>query len=141
MLHVEPYRGDHLGRLVEAHGISLLAPLEPYYNAALETAGPAYTGFVDGLPVAAAGIANLWPGRAEAWAVMTPATRHHMTAITRAVRAFLDLAEVRRIDCAVKADFEAGHRWARLLGFEQEGVMRAYGPDGCDYARYARVRG
>ena len=32
-----------------------------------------------------------------------------------------------------------GEAYAQWLGFEKEGIMRKYGPDGTDYIRYARV--
>jgi hypothetical protein len=39
----------------------------------------------------------------------------------------------------VYPNFEPGHRWARMLGFEQEGLMRAFGHDGSDMVMYSRV--
>lgn len=45
----------------------------------------------------------------------------------------------RRMQFEVKADYVEGQRWAESLGFEREGLMRAWGPDGCDHYLYARI--
>ena len=36
--------------------------------------------------------------------------------------------------------FEPGHRWATMLGFEREGLMRAFGQDGSDMVMYSRIQ-
>jgi len=48
-------------------------------------------------------------------------------------------SKVKRIQTNVKADFKLGHRFAEWLGFEKEGLMKYYGPDGSNYIRYARI--
>jgi hypothetical protein len=45
-----------------------------------------------------------------------------------------------RIQTTVREDFRAGHRWAKMLGFEPEGLMRQYDPDGKDHRLYARIQ-
>lgn len=62
-----------------------------------------------------------------------------MLAIVRAVRAWLDRQPARRIAMDVREDFAAAHRFARLLGFQAEGLMRAYGPNGENHMLYARI--
>lgn len=101
----------------------------------------AYTALVDGEPVAIAGLIEMWPGRAIAWSFVGANAGPHMVRITRAVERFLGLCEHRRIEAYVDPNFEAGHRWMRLLGFDREtpGVMRAFTPDGRDQVLYARV--
>jgi RimJ/RimL family protein N-acetyltransferase len=53
---------------------------------------------------------------------------------------FLDNAPYRRIEATVDVGFKQGHRWIKMLGFELEGYMRAYRPDGADMLLYARVK-
>jgi hypothetical protein len=48
-------------------------------------------------------------------------------------------ADFRRVEATGRVGFDAAHRWFSLLGFDAEGVMRGYGPDGADHVRYARV--
>jgi hypothetical protein len=97
-----------------------------------------WTGVVDGRPVACAGFMPQWPGRTIAWAYLNANSGPHMLFVTRAVRKALDKVKG-RIEFAVRRDFDAGHRWARLLGFDVETyVMKAYGPDGEDVTSYVR---
>jgi hypothetical protein len=63
-----------------------------------------------------------------------------MIPLTRRIRKAMDDAEgVRRFQMSVRADFGPGIRWAKLLGFEPEGVLSKYGPDGADHILYAKV--
>ena len=44
-----------------------------------------------------------------------------------------------RVEFTVRADFEKGHRWAKMLGFTVESpLLRAYGPLGEDHVGYVR---
>jgi hypothetical protein len=104
--------------------------------------GDAWTGLVDGRPVGCAGVVKVWDGRGYAWALLGVDAKHHMKAITRAVRRGLETTNYRRIEMAVDAGFDAGCHWARMLGFELETPrpMRAYLPNGNDAWLYVRVR-
>lgn len=90
------------------------------------------------------GVLEMWPGAGRAW--LAPACqlrRRHWPAITRMALFLFDAAHqagMRRIETVVREEFAAGHIWARLLGFESEGVMRRWGADGLDYRLYARLR-
>jgi len=75
-----------------------------------------------------------------AWAVMSDMGQVRLGYVTRWCRAYLDDTDVRRIDVIVRAGFSNGHQWARLLGFEPEGVQRAFFADGEDMHVYARIR-
>ncbi len=102
--------------------------------------GRAWTAEVDGEPIACAGLIEVWEGRAYAWALIGRNAGPWMAAITRAVRRALDVAPFRRVEMAVDATFEAGNRWALLLGFtrETDKPLRCYLPSGDAYL-YARV--
>jgi hypothetical protein len=102
---------------------------------------PAYTGMVDDKVIACGGIVALWQNRAQAWMCMSPESGKYLLAIYRAVGRFFDTLPYNRIEAAVYADFLAGHRWARMLGFELE-CPRAekYFPDGAAASLYAKVK-
>jgi hypothetical protein len=75
------------------------------------------------------------------WAVLADDAGAHMVRLDKAVRRFLAIHErYRRLEASVQQDFPEGCRWLELLGFEREGPLRAYGDDGADHWRYARVR-
>jgi hypothetical protein len=88
-----------------------------------------------------AGICQIWPGRAEAWALFGADVGQFMKPLVRHVRFVLDSYQCRRIEISVKQGNAEGHRIAKLLGFgEPEGVLRAFHPDGSDMCMYARIR-
>lgn len=114
----------------------------PDYATTLEHSGQAFTGVHGGQVVCVAGCANVWEGRALAWAFVSPAAGACMVTLHRAVAGFLAQAQYRRIEAIVDDGFEAGHRWMRLLGFRLETPdgMPGYLPDGRKTFLYARVR-
>lgn len=97
-----------------------------------------WTGVVDGEPIAVAGTMEQWPGRHMAWAYLADSTASHMTWVTLATRR--KLRDVKgRLELTVREDFAAGHRWARLLGFEVESpCLKRYGPRGENHVGYSR---
>lgn len=83
-----------------------------------------------------------WPGRHNAWFVPTSLAPHCMLRITRLVDKFTGPVKG-RIEVTVRADFAAGHRWAKMLGFEVEnapGLLMGYGPMGEDHIAYVRFQ-
>lgn len=112
----------------------------PGYGQELVEAGPCYTVRRDGKIVCCAGVAELWKGRASAWALLSYDAGRSMRPLHRMVEDFLDNCGIRRVEAYVGPDFEPGHRWARMLGFEREGFMRAFHTNGSDVVLYARIR-
>ena len=45
---------------------------------------------------------------------------------------------IKRLQTAVKKDFYLGHKFAKWLGLEEEGLMRKY-QNNEDYIRFARI--
>ena len=90
-----------------------------------------------------AGILPQWPGRAIAWALLTRelTARHFLRVHHKVLNVLLGAhgRGARRIETTVDAGFDAGHRWARALGFSPEGLMRSYSPEGRDHVLYARI--
>ncbi len=140
-MRIIPFAAGHLDLLALQGGQSYLVPLiDGGYAAALERMGPAFTAVADGRVVGVAGVAPQWRGRAVAWALLSECGPPVFLAVHRAALRFFALQGYRRIEAGVDVRFTAAQRWARLLGFEREGLMRGYGPDGHDAYLYARVR-
>ncbi len=116
--------------------------LDPEYVRFMAESGFAYTGIVDGVPVAISGMFLVHPHIGNAWALLSDRAYQHLLPITKAIKQFLEGQNIKRIEVAVKHDFKEGHRWAKMLGFENEtpNGMRAYGIDGETYDLYARIR-
>ena len=110
------------------------------YISSLIAAGPAYAMVKDGETIIMAGVSIFWKGRAFGWATVSRQAGPYMRRITAEVRKFLESSDIKRIETAVDCRFDAGHRWADLLGFTYEGTMKAWGPQGNDFDMYARVK-
>jgi len=137
-----PYVPAHLAALAP-HVDASLTPLldEPGYAKTLAVPGLSWTALAGDTPVGAGGVLPIWPGRALAWALVGTLPKTAWTAVTRQALAVLQHAHAQghgRIEAHVDAAFANGVRWARLLGFAPEGLMRRFTADGRDHLLYAR---
>ena len=141
MTTIVPYEPEHLLAidLQEAQGY---ARQNLNRQVAEQLAGPySYTVLRDGRPVAVLGVLKLWDNRALAWTFIGRDAGPSMVIIHRFVKEALDLLPFRRVEADTPCDFEAGHRWLKMLGFNLEAEhMEAYLPEGGDSSLYARVR-
>lgn len=141
-MRIVQFEPDHLKLLLLQPSQAIMQPLldNAEYAQSLKDAGPAYSA-VDGDAVfACAGFIPQWEGRTLAWALISAEAGKHFVMITRAVKRAINLHEFRRVETAVRTDFNEGHRWAELLGFKREATMAGYGPDGASYDLYARIQ-
>lgn len=85
----------------------------------------------------------IWGGVASVGALFTPHLTKYRVASIRAVKSVIDLMfkefNLHRMEMAVQADYRTGHRWAKALGFEPEGILKKYGPDQADHIMYGRT--
>ena len=107
--------------------------------------GRVWTGRWNGAVAAVAGYAEPWPGRACIWIAILDDFPQSVNgavalALTRLGRKLISGMPHRRIEATVLAGFDAGERWARMLGFEYEGTLRCYDPLGRDHQLFAIVR-
>lgn len=114
--------------------------VNPEYGEQLAASPWAFTGMVDGRVIVCSGVHEVWAGRGVAWALISKDAGAHFFAVHRAVSGFLKQAPLRRIEAMVDAGFQAGIRWAEMLGMQREGLMRAYSPTGNDYFIYSRIQ-
>lgn len=137
---VTPFRAWHLDWLMArgnaAEGVGMTLPEAALAEAEKQNT---WTGVWEGDPIAVAGTIKQWPGRHLAWAYLPVSTGHHMLWITREVKRNLDTLDG-RIEMTVRADFEPGQRWAKMLGFELETpLLRRFGPQGEDHVGFVRI--
>lgn len=110
------------------------------YGAALAQSGDAFSAIKGRRVLGCAGIELIWENRGIAWSLLGDVTATEMLAIHRRVAAFLEGQPLRRIEMTVDCGHAPGHRWARMLGFQHEGKLQAYTPDGRDCDLYARIK-
>lgn len=142
-LTVEPFRPFHLSLLI-AQGVQSSQAREvshvPASYASLgRPPGLSMTVRQDEQIVLVGGITEFAPSYGLLWAVLSQEAGRHLLFLHRATRRFIDLQPWRRLEASVEVGFPAGCRWLELLGFEYEGPLKAYGSDGEDHMRYARI--
>lgn len=124
---------------IEPHHLALIRPQAAQQPMHELPPGDGWTVVHDGLPLCCGGLVEVWTGRAYAWAYLDRDCGPHLLGMTRVIRSLLDRSGFRRIEMAVDADFEAGCRWARLLGFKHENLAAKYMPHGGDAHIFVRV--
>jgi len=109
----------------------------------LEQEGLAFAGLINNEVIAAAGMKRVWGNVAEGWFIGKKEVWNYPITIAKAVKENIDhLAKsnkIKRLQTAVRADFGIGIRFAKWLGFTNEGLMKHYGFDGSDHFRFARI--
>lgn len=138
MLAVPMHPADLLGMDLQPAQRDFAPSITPEYAASMQQGGACWViRAPSGAAVACGGLFHLWQGRAVAWAFLSPSAP--MLEATRFAQKMLGESGIRRVECWVDVDFQAGHRWARMLGFNLEGRMAGFSPEGHDMDLYSRV--
>lgn len=143
-MKIVPFKAEHLRQLrIQNAQLKCMTWMPADQADTIESlsAIEAYTAMDGDRVIGCAGVLELWKGRAAAWAFLADGMGRQFVTLHRAVKRFLDVADYGRIEAEVALDFEEGHRWAHMLGFELENPrMRKYFPDGSDAALYVKVK-
>lgn len=137
-----PFIAEHLHTLEAQPAQSRMsAAISPELAVMLEKQS-SFTALDEGRPVGAAGVlTDKGTHRGMAWAFLSVMPARKFILVHRAVKSYLDGCYIPRLEMTVECDFEAGHRWAKLLGFTLEAErMRAWTADLVDVSLYARIK-
>ena len=97
-----------------------------------------------GVVLAVVGVAYKWRGVGEVWTLLSDDAKGRGIALSLGVTRFIAMLHRERGYCRLQATAEHGDavaaEWLRRLGFEHEGTMAAYAPNGSTHELYARVR-
>ena len=139
---IVPFEAAHLRlMMVQPAQVQTLGFVKESDLEMIEKKTQAFTAIADDEILACAGVIEYYPGRGEGWSYLSANIKHHMVPVVRAIKTYIQDSNVRRIEITVDADFEQGHRMAKLLGLELEAPrMRAYDLAGRDRALYARIK-
>jgi len=106
--------------------------------------GHAFTGALAGKPMCSFGIIKLWPGVAEMWLIPDANLTTVARPFHRATKAFIDICmddlQLVRLQVTVHTLNVPADKWIKRLHFNEEGVLRKFGPEGADYRIYARLK-
>lgn len=114
---------------------------EESYKEAAEQKGSVSI-FHDGSCIACMGIITLYEGRGYIWSIMGEDAGKHMVKIHKIATSLLEqiAPTMRRIEAYVDCDFPQAIRWIKMLGFEKEGIMKNFNPNGTDASLWARYK-
>ena len=92
--------------------------------------------------IGAAGLIQVHPHRAIAWAMLSADAGPYMLSVTRKIKNFFKSQPTKRIEITVLEGFKEGHKWAKLLNFTLETPegMRGHGVGGETEYLYSRVK-
>lgn len=97
----------------------------------------------DGVVLGVFGVTEIYKGRAVVFSFISQKAGKGMLGMIKTLRKMIDdgmeKTGVERLEMSVLEGFEHGDRFAIMLGFEFEGVMRKY-YKGKNYKLYARVK-
>lgn len=90
----------------------------------------------------AAGLVQIWPHKATAWALFDKEAGVGLVACARKMKRVIDMSPYSRVEITVAEGFDAGHRFARILGAvcETPEPMRKYGYAGGAETMYAIIK-
>jgi RimJ/RimL family protein N-acetyltransferase len=107
-------------------------------------AGIAISVIQNGKTLGIFGSAKIWNGLEEAWFLVDEVVRRYGISMTKVAKVFISekFAEdsLNRMQITVRCDDVRAYKWAKCLGFSDDGVMRRFGPDGSDFFMMSIVR-
>lgn len=144
MVPFEIEHGRHLldadrrdGIDVLCEGISEEAVMEAWKK------GVCYTLLLDGEPVVSSGIIHIGFNRGEAWTLVSSLFYKHRKTCFKRIKEMVGIIaqsmELVRVQSTIRADKPWADRWMKHLGFEREGLMKRFGPNGEDFVLYSRI--
>ena len=143
---IVPYKTQHGDEMIEFGLNDKLMDIDASFTENridFAMAGLSFTLLDDNKPVCSGGIIPTWLGNAEGWVISSKRIFKNKIKAARLIKKRTDLLcannKIWRLQTTVKADFKIGFRFAQFLGFKNEGLMKAYGPDRTDYYRMARI--
>ncbi len=103
-----------------------------------------YTLLEDGKIVAMGGVHMLWDKVGEAWVMLGKGAKSKPRTVAKYADLMFDVIvhknKLNRVQASIAVNDAKAVRFGKWMGFEMEGLMRSYGPDGSDYYRMARVQ-
>ena len=143
---IVPYKTQHGDEMIEFGLNDKLMDIDASFKENridFAMAGLAFTLLDNNVPICSGGIIPTWLGNAQGWVISSKRIFRNKVKASRLIKERTDLLcannKIWRLQTAVKADFKIGFRFAQFLGFKNEGLMKAYGPDKTDYYRMARI--
>lgn len=140
-MNVVKFEPRHIALVEAAGGRKLFGPL-PFAPGAAELCAehPAWSIFDNGQILACGGIHLDHEQCGTVWSLLLPATGKRMRYVHRIATYALNTSALRRLQAHASPTFAPALRWLEMLGFDYEGRMRKFTPNGSDMLLFARIR-
>lgn len=145
MIEVIPFEPEHIYGMKPLIKDGFLPKVlnDMEYLENLKKYGTAFSGFTpDGHCVGAAGVRQVNLKTYEGWAILAEDSKKNIKSILRAIDLFIqnyfEYNVADRFQATVRMQHTEGHRFAKLLKFSPEGILKNF-DNGEDYMMYARI--
>lgn len=138
-MKIVDFRPEHYKEIEDVYsepGLSDILFSQAEQMEAMSKLGPCWTFMTDDdRVIGCIGMIMLWQGVGQAWAVFSPLIEEHGIAVSRAAKRMIshgfDEYGLDRLQAIVLPEEGRNIKWARFLGFEEEGIARklVYGKD------------
>lgn len=105
-----------------------------------------YTALWDGKIVGVGGASMMWKGVYEFWLILTKDSNLNgahgiiaFDAIRKKIDEIIEDNDIKRAQATARLDFPKAIKMLEALGFQREGLLRRYTPDGASVYRYSRI--
>ncbi|AUR93055.1 acyl-CoA N-acyltransferase [Vibrio phage 1.182.O._10N.286.46.E1] len=95
----------------------------------------------DGMVKALVGMQLQWSGRAIVWALLGDVKNwvSFHREVKNLMENYINKRGIIRLEMTTEIDFVQSERWAKMLGFKEESILKNYGPDGKDHKMMVRL--
>ena len=112
----------------------------PSYKHAICQNSIGKTGRLDGVIIGICGITQVASYLGEGWAYFADTMPKGSIKVIKEIRKFIQAQKhIRRIQCTVDICNFNALKYARVLGFKPEGILRAFGPEGHDHVMFTII--
>ena len=145
MIKLIDFKSDHAQQLVTSIMNDPQTSIDKKYHElldGLEVQNMSFTATHNDKIICAGGIIPIWDGVFEGWVMGSDLIWKFRIASAKIIKQRMEELivknKVQRLQTAVKKDFILGHRFAKWLGLQEEGLMRKY-QNNEDYIRLATI--
>jgi hypothetical protein len=139
-----PFRVEHASLIKARDRTAAVLPISTEAILQMQAmAGHAITALLHGQPAACFGSVHIWTGVEEMWCLLENRSRKYALSLTKIAIAYSDFRVIsenlHRLQITVRSDDLRAVRWGKAIGFETDGLMKKYGPDGSDFFLMSRT--
>lgn len=106
--------------------------------------GVCFSAIKDGRVLVVGGVLQTTANTGHCWTMVSQYASGHGLSVLKTVKgqleSMMESMNIHRVETANLVKAKEHHRWCKLLGFHEEGVMRYYDDKKRDYIRFAKYR-